>query len=248
MRLKDKVALIAGAGPGMGRATALLFAQEGAKVGVIARDPNKGKETARRITAAGGEAIGMAGDLTVRTEADKAVTTIVEHWGKLDILYYGAGGFFVPTKEFDDIDEEFWHLALSNALDGLYNMAQATRPHLRGGGAIVTVAASFSVRQEGNPAYGATKGGVIGLSQSLAKEFYPDDIRVNCIGSGLIRAPLTEGTVEPVTGLARTGHPEDIAYAALYFASDESGWVTGQVLNIDGGVDVGTRPLWEFER
>jgi len=248
MRLKDKVALIAGAGPGMGRATTLLFAQEGAKVGVIARDPTKGEETARRITAAGGEAIGMAGDLTVRTDAEKAVNAVVERWGKLDILYYGAGGFFVPAKEFADVDEEFWHLALSNALDGLYNMVQATRPHLRGGGAIVTVAASFSVRQEGNPAYGATKGGVIGLSQSLAKEFYADDIRVNCIGSGLIRAPLTEGAVEPVTGLARTGHPEDIAYAALYLASDEAGWVTGQVLNIDGGVDVGTRPLWEFER
>lgn len=109
MRLKDKVALIAGAGPGMGRATALLFAQEGARVGVIARDPNKGEETARRITAADGEAIGMAGDLTVRAEAEKAVNVVVERWGKLDILYYGAGGFSTPTKGFDDVDEEFWH-------------------------------------------------------------------------------------------------------------------------------------------
>jgi 3-oxoacyl-[acyl-carrier protein] reductase len=86
------------------------------------------------------------------------------------------------------------------------------------------------------------------LSQSLAKEFYADDIRVNCIGSGLLRKPLASGAVKPVAGLARTGRPEDIAYAALYLASDEAGWVTGQVLNVDGGVDVGTRPLWQYER
>ena len=103
-------------------------------------------------------------------------------------------------------------------------------------------------QQAGNPSYGAAKGGVIGLSQSLAKEFYADDIRVNCIGSGLLRKPLAEGAVKPITGLARTGRPEDIAYAALYLASDEAGWVTGQVLNVDGGVDVGTRPLWQYER
>jgi 3-oxoacyl-[acyl-carrier protein] reductase len=103
-------------------------------------------------------------------------------------------------------------------------------------------------QQAGNAAYGAAKGGIIGLSQSLAKEFYADDIRVNCIGSGLLRKPLAEGSVKPVTGLARTGRPEDIAYAALYLASDEAGWVTGQVLNVDGGVDVGTRPLWQYER
>ena len=94
MRLKGKIALIAGAGPGMGRATAILFAQEGAQVGVIARDPAKGDETAGRIAAAGGEALGLAGDLAVRGEAETAVKTVVEHWGGLDILYYGAGGFF----------------------------------------------------------------------------------------------------------------------------------------------------------
>ena len=111
MRLKNKVALIAGAGPGMGRATALLFAQEGAKVGVIARDPAKGQETARRITEAGGEAIAMAGDLAVRSEAEQALNSVIQRWGKLDILYYGAGGFFRTDKEFDDIDEEFETIA-----------------------------------------------------------------------------------------------------------------------------------------
>jgi 3-oxoacyl-[acyl-carrier protein] reductase len=232
----------------MGRATAILFAQEGAKVGVIARDPVKGVETARRITTTGGDAMALAGDLATQSEAAAAVAALVERWGRLNILYYGAGGFFRADKGFEDIDDEFWQLALSNTLDGLFNVVRAARPYLRGCGAIVTVAASFSVRQAGNPAYAAAKGGVIGLSQSLAKEFYADDIRVNCIGSGLLRKPLAEGAVKPVTGLARTGRPEDIAYAALYLASDEAGWVTGQVLNVDGGVDVGTRPLWQYER
>jgi 3-oxoacyl-[acyl-carrier protein] reductase len=248
MRLENKIALIAGSGSGMGRATALLFAQEGARVGVIARNLTKSEETAQRITEEGGEVIGMAGDLTKAAEAEKAVEAVVTRWGGLHILYYGAGGFFRPDKEFAEVDASFWNQALSNTLDGIYNLAQAARPHLRGGGAIVTIAASFSVRQEGNPAYGAAKGGVIGLSQSLAKAFYEDEIRVNCIGSGLIRARLAGGPVRPVTGLARTGRPEDIAFAALYLASDEAGWVTGQVFNVDGGVDVGTRPLWQFEK
>lgn len=248
MRLKDKVALLGGAGPGMGRATAILFVQEGARVGVMAREASKGEETARRVAALGGEALALSGDLTDRALAEDAVAQVVKRWGKLDILYYGAGGFFTPTKEYAQVDPEFWRLAIGNTLDGLYNLTQAARPHLRGGGAIVTIAASFSVRQEGNPSYGAAKAAVIGLSQSLAKEFYADGIRVNCIGPGLFRAPLADGPVKPVPGLARTGHPEDIAHAALYLASDEAAWVTGQVLNVDGGVDVGTRALWEHER
>ena len=117
------------------------------------------------------------------------------------------------------------------------------------GGAIVTIAASFSVRQEANPAYGAAKGGVIGLSQNLARELYADNIRVNCIAAGLFRGRFGEGKVSPAAPtLSRTGHPQDIAYAALYLASDEAGWVTGQTLAVDGGVDAGTRPLWEYER
>jgi NAD(P)-dependent dehydrogenase (short-subunit alcohol dehydrogenase family) len=98
MRLENKIALIAGAGSGMGRATALLFAKEGARVGVIARDPQKGEESAARIIEAGGEAMGLAGDLTRRAEAEKAVEAMVSRWGGLNILYYGAGGFSGLTR------------------------------------------------------------------------------------------------------------------------------------------------------
>lgn len=251
MRLQSKVAMLTGVGQGMGRAAATVFAQEGARVAVTARRPDQLKETASRIQSLGGSALVVPADLSVKSEAERAVKEVVDHYGRLDILYSAAGGNFDPAREFTDVDETFWNSTLSNTLNSLYNLAQAVRPAMKeqGGGAIVTVAASFSVRQEGNPAYGAAKGGVIGLSQNLAREFYEDNIRVNCIAAGLFRGRLEDGRVSPAAvTLGRTGHPQDIAYAALYLVSDEAGWVTGQTLAVDGGVDTGTRPLWEYER
>ena len=251
MRLHDKVALLAGVGQGMGRATATLFAQEGARVAVNARRAESLRETASRVQSAGGEAQVFPGDVSVKTEANRVVNAVVEQFGRLDILYCGAGGNFEPTRGFSEVDESYWQQTVGNTMTSFYNLARAVQPVMRdgGGGAIVSIVASFSVRQEGNPAYGAAKGGGIGLSNSLAREFYSDNIRVNAIAAGLFRGKPGEGKVTPATGsLARTGHPEDIAYAALYLASDESAWVTGQVLVVDGGVDVGTRPLWEYER
>ena len=251
MRLRDKVALLTGVGIGMGRATALLFAQEGAKVAVNARQPGPLRETVSRIRSSGGEAREFPGDISVKSEADRIVAEVVEHFGRVDILYCGAGGNFEPTKDFSDIDGSYWSQTIVNTITSLYNLAHAVQPVMKeqGGGAIVNIAASFSVRQEGNPAYGAAKGGVIGLSNNLARELYPDNIRVNTVAAGLFRGRLGEGKITPAAAsLARTGHPEDIAYAALYLASDEAVWVTGQVLVVDGGVDVGTRALWQHER
>lgn len=251
MRLEDKVVLMCGVGPGMGSATALLFAQEGARVMLNARRLEHVTETASRIVAAGGVASTLQGDVSTGPGAEAIVEQALDRYGRIDVLYCGAGGFFEPTREFSDVDESFWRDAVTNIMNSLYNPVRLVRPIMaeQGGGAIVTIAASFSVRQEGNPAYGAAKGGIIGLSQSLAKELYADNIRVNTIAAGLFRAKLAHGDVAPAaTSLARTGHPEDIAYAALYLASDEAGWVTGQVLTVDGGVDVGTRPIWEHEK
>ena len=251
MRLENKVTLLSGVGTGMGRATALLFAQEGARVAVNARGQEHLDETVTRIKSIGGDAVGLPGDVSVSAEAKRVVRETVQHYGRLDILYSGAGGFFEPGRDLSQVDESSWQEALNNTLNSLYNLAQAARPGMKrqGGGSILVITASTSVRQEGNPAYGTAKAGVIGLAQNLAREFYADNIRVNCIAAGLFRAKLAEGRVKPAEPLlARTGHPEDIAYASLYLASDEAGWTTGQVLAVDGGVDVGTRPLWEFER
>ena len=251
MRLDGKVALLTGIGSGMGRATALLFAQEGAKLALAARRSEHLEETASRIRATGGEVTVAPADVSVKSEADRLVQSVVAEHGRLDILYAGAGGNFEPARDFSDVDEEYWLQTLNNTITSLYNLSQAVRPVMRegGGGAIVGIAASFSVRQEGNPAYGAAKSGLIGLCQSLASELHPDNIRVNAIAAGLFRAALADGPVRPADAtLARTGNPSDIAHAALYLASDEAGWVTGQVLAVDGGVDMGARPLWQFER
>ena len=250
MRLRDKVALLAGVGTGMGRAAALLFAQEGARVAVTARRREHLAATVSSIQSLGGQATELAGDISVKAEAERIVEGAMSHYGRLDILYCGAGGNFEPTRGLSDVDESYWQQTLTNTITSLFNLAQAVRPVMRsqGGGAIVNIAASFSVRQEGNTAYGAAKGGVIGLSRNLAKELYPDNIRVNTIAAGLFRGRRPEGAISPApTSLERTGYPQDIAYAALYLASDEAGWVTGQVLAVDGGVDAGTRPLWQFE-
>ena len=118
----------------------------------------------------------------------------------------------------------------------------------RGGGSIVAVAASFSVRQEGNSAYGAAKSAIVGLSKNLARELHGENIRVNSIAAGLFRGSIGEGEVTPAEStLLRTGYPQDIAYTSLFLASDESSWITGQNIAVDGGVDVGARDLWEYE-
>jgi len=251
MRLENKVALLTGIGQGMGRATARLFAQEGAKTALSARGEERLKETATQIESLGGTAIVVPGDLSERSAVDSIVKDVVDKFGKIDVLYAAAGGNFDPTRILDDIDQDFWDSTVSNTMNSLYNLAQAVRPVMKdnGGGSIVTVAASFNVRQAGNASYGAAKSAIIGMSQNLAGELYSDNIRVNTIAAGLFRGKLPDGkVVNAEVNLARTGYPQDIANAALFFASDESGWVTGQTLAVDGGVDVGTRGLWDHER
>ncbi|MQG02093.1 MAG: SDR family oxidoreductase [SAR202 cluster bacterium] len=251
MRLENKVALLTGIGQGMGRATARLFAQEGAKVALSARGRGRLEETASQITAADGISIVVPGDLSKKSEAEAIVHQVINKYGRIDIVYSAAGGNFDPTRKLNDVDEDFFNSTLNNTVNSLYNLAQLVRPIMKdqGGGSIVSVAASFSVRQEGNSAYGAAKSGIIGLSQNLAREFHSDNIRVNCIEAGLFRGGLKEGAIAPAdTTLLRIGYPQDIAYTALFLACDESSWITGQTLAVDGGVDAGTRSLWEYER
>ena len=250
MRLENKVALLAGIGQNMGRATSLLFAQEGAKVALNARGRERLDETSSQILSMGGTCLVIPGDVSVKSEATAVVRKVLEEYGRIDIVYSAAGGNFDPNRSFDEIDETFWNTTVSNTMNSFYNLAQAVRPIMKnqGGGSIVSVAASLNDRQAGNAAYGAAKSGVIGLSQNLAQEFYSDNIRVNTIMAGLFRGRLEGEAISPAAAiLKRTGFPQDIAYSALFFACDESSWITGQTLSVDGGVDIGTRGLWDYE-
>ena len=170
MRLRDEVALLSGVGLGMGRATALPFAREGASVVLSARRQEPLEEPASLIGPSHGGMTVVPGDVSVKSEAERVVTRMVDEYGRLDILFCGAGGFFEPGWDFGDVDQAYWQGVLDNTANSLYNLAQAVSPVMRGqgGGSIISVAASFSVRQAGNPAYGAAKGGFIGLGQSLA--------------------------------------------------------------------------------
>lgn len=238
MRLAGKVAFIGGAGTKMGRAVPLLFAQEGAKVVVAARTQDTLAETVRLIEAAGGEAIACAGDMTDESFAKAAIGKAIERFGRLDVLYSNAGGFAPHSSDIADMDVEFWDQATRNNLRSTFLTCKAAIPELEraGGGSIITVAAAYQTRQSGNGAYAAAKQGLIGYTKNLARELWPKNIRVNCVAPGFMRLPLADGAVKPAAlTLDRRGAPEDAAFAALYFASDESAWVTGQILEIDGG-------------
>ena len=250
MRLSNKIALMTGIGQGMGRATAKLFAQEGAKVILTARTKENLQETSEQIQKLGGTAIVIPADVSVRSEAKSVIDKTIEEFGGVDIIYSAAGGNFDPSRKLQDVDTDFFAETISNTVNSLYNLVHEARPIMknRGGGSIVAVAASFCVRQEGNSAYGAAKSAIVGLSKNLARELHGENIRVNSIAAGLFRGSIGEGEVTPAEStLLRTGYPQDIAYTSLFLASDESSWITGQNIAVDGGVDVGARDLWEYE-
>ncbi len=257
MRLEGKTVFVSGAGPGMGRATALICAQEGATVFLVARRSEHLEETLgviRRLgTPAAEAAQAIQGDVADASDAERIVLTVRDAGGgHIDVLYSGGGGFFDPSVTLDEVEPNFWRQAISNTMDGPSNLARAIQPVMKrqGGGSIIFITASESVQRGSNIAYGAAKAGVIGLARNLARELWRDNIRVNVIAPGLIRTRLgteADGVPAPEQALARRGHVSDVAHAALYFASSESAWVTGQVLSVDGGVDAGGRGLWDLE-
>lgn len=244
MRLAGKVALIVGSGERMGRAVPLLFAQEGAKVVLMARREETIKETASRIMSNGGAATLAQGDATTAEGARSAVDAAVATYGRLDILYNNAGGGYFRQGEGESIlemGEPYWQQIIDNNLRSAYQCSKAAIPEMmkNNGGVIINVSADYTVRQRGTVPYGAAKQGLIGFTQNLARELHSKNIRVNCICPGLIRIPLREGAIEPRREpLGRMGSPEDIAYAAVYLASDEAAWLTGVVLPVDGGNEV----------
>jgi NAD(P)-dependent dehydrogenase (short-subunit alcohol dehydrogenase family) len=249
VRLKDKVAIITGAASGIGKATAKLFAEHGAKVVVADIDKDGGSQTVTQIQNGGNEAIFVETDVTLKVDTEKMVAQTVETYGKLDILFNNAGiAMRLPVAE---LPEEDWHRCLDVNLTGVFLCAKAAIPAMlkNGCGSIINMSSIYGVvGADVRAAYVASKGGVTNLTRGMALDYAENNIRVNCICPGFVETPLVAGVIktpEEYQALAdkhpmcRLGQPEEIAYGALYLASDESAFVTGIALPIDGGYTAG---------
>ncbi len=249
MRLDNKVAIITGGGSGIGRASAYLFAKEGTKLVVADINDAGGEETVATIKADGGEAIFVHTDVTIASEVEHLVRETLNTFGKIDILFNNAG---IDQKliAVENIDESLWDRIYAVDVKGVFLAAKYAVPEMKraGGGVIINTASIQGVRPwMQSCAYASAKGAVIVLTKALAVELAPNNIRVNCISPIGTDTPLlrqaAEGTgweefeklVISRTPLGRMAKPEDVAYAALYLASDESSMLTGTCINVDGG-------------
>lgn len=248
MRLSGKTAVVTGAGSGIGRAVATLFAQEGARVLVHSRGAAHAEETATEIRAAGAEPLVLSGPIQEQETSDELAAAVGDRFGGLDILVASAGiDNFEPV---DAVPVETWDEVVATNLRGAFLVCRALMPAIRRpGGSIVFVAsASALVGTPRMAAYSASKGGIVALAREMAVDYAAQGIRVNSICPGSIDTPMLRAgfaaAADPAAverdcirrhPLGRLGTAEDVAHGALYLASDEASFVTGATLVIDGG-------------
>jgi 2-keto-3-deoxy-L-fuconate dehydrogenase len=249
MKLKDRVAVITGGGSGIGRATAVLLANEGARIAIVDRDEAGATETARQVQAAGSKAMVRIGDVGHLGQADADAKAIVEAWGRIDVLMTAAGfscGGTVTTTEPAD-----WNAVVNVNLGGTWLWSRAVLPTMQQAkrGSIITVASQLAIAGGRNSsAYIAAKGAILSLTRTMALDYAADGVRVNAIAPGAVETPLLargfgrrpdpeaakEGSRQR-HAMQRFGQPDEVAQAALYLASDASSFSTGTTLVVDGG-------------
>ena len=252
-RLKDKVAIVTGAGsrgPGMGngKAAAILFAREGARVLCVDADIARAEETAGAIRNEAGAAAAFAADVTRADDCKAMVAEALGRWGGLDVLHNNVG---VESRlDLMETTEQEWDRVMAIDLKSMLLATQAAVPALeaRGGGAITCVSSIAALVGHGRTAYAAAKAGVIGFVTSVAVQLGPKGIRVNCIAPGQVWTPMVQALGAEArerrrraAPLATEGTGWDVGWGAVYLASDEARWVTGHVLVIDGGLTLTTR-------
>ena len=250
MKLQGKVAIVTGAGSGIGRAIAQLFSREGAQVVIAERNAVTGQETADAITQAGGDALAVAVDVSRADQVSELIERTLATYGRLDVLVNNAG-MAGSYKSFQELDEADWDAVLNVNLKGHFLCARMAVPHLiqAGGGAIVNTSSALAYLALPNCVpYCASKAGIIGLTKAMALDLAPHHIRVNCVVPGSVDTPLMwEGLtdeeriiVEPQAAeaepIGRIAHPDEIARAVLFLASDDASFVTGTPLPVDGGL------------
>ena len=250
MRLAGKVALITGGVSGIGLATAILFAQEGAKLVIVDISVDKSKEALNKILANSGEATFVKCDIRSAVDCHNAVQTAIKKYCRLDILFNNAG--IVPFGSVETTEEHTWDNTMATNVKGIYLMSREAIPFMRqqGGGSIINTASDAGlVGAREMAAYCASKGAVVMLTKSMALDYSREGIRVNAICPGYtyverwserskVGGPNVEEYIAMAAGdlpIGRVGKPEEIAFAALFLASDESSFITGTAMSVDGG-------------
>ena len=249
-RLAGKMALVTGGGTGIGQAIAVAFAREGARVAVAGRRSDKLEQTLRLIRQAGSQALAMECDVTRAADAERSIQAAEDCFGSVNVLVNSAGTMSVSTIE--TVSEDDWDRIMSTNVKGPFLMSRAALPAMRraGGGSIIHIGSVLGVAAiRDRAAYCASKGGVTMLTKAMALDHAQDKIRVNCICPSIVESAMTENLfADTETGrmarerrlatipLRRFGKPNDIAGLAVFLASDESAWMTGTVIPVDGGV------------
>jgi NAD(P)-dependent dehydrogenase (short-subunit alcohol dehydrogenase family) len=249
MKLDGKVALITGGNSGIGSATAALLAKEGAAVAITGRNSKRGEEVARAINESGGKAMFIRSDVCVAADCRQAVDETLERFGGIDVLFNNAG--VLHPKSVPDCTEEEWDETIESSLKGAFLMSKYTLPSMieQGSGSIIHTSSGWGILGgDKAAAYCAAKGGLIVMAKAMAIDHGPDGIRVNCVCPGDVMTPMLPDEAakrgmswdDYAAGaadrpLGRVGTVEDIANAVLFLASDESSFVTGDALVVDGG-------------
>ncbi|WP_340004825.1 SDR family NAD(P)-dependent oxidoreductase [Paenibacillus sp. FSL K6-0276] len=254
MRLAGKIALITGSASGIGKGSALLFAQEGATVIVNDLDMVKGEATVKEITQAGGKAVFIQADVTDPASVQAMVTEIIEQFGQVDVLFNNAGISGVGALH--EVEPDVWDRVMNVNIRGVYLPSKYVLPHMmeRKSGSIINMSSCVAeIGLAKRASYSATKGAVLALTKSMQVDYAPYHIRVNALLPGTILTPFVENYLknsyeDPDTAIGsikkrqlsgELGRPEDVAFAALFLASDESKFMMGSPLYIDGGVVFG---------
>jgi len=249
-RLAGKVALVTGGGTGIGRAIAMAFAREGAAVAVAGRRLEKVKEVASAIEKQGGASLALRCDVANAKDAERAISETAKKFGKLNVLVNNAGTLSVSTV--DTITEDDWDRVITVNLKGPFLMSRAALKEFRknGGGTIVNIGSVLGlVAMKDRAAYCASKGGVTMLTKAMALDHAHENVRVNCICPSIVETELVKGLFDDseqgkrlkqsrmgTIPLGRFGRPADVADLAVFLASEESSWLTGAAIPLDGGL------------